>query len=163
MYSRKLIILFLFITSVAFARKASGPYNTGIGLRGGFLYGVTVKHFIKSNSVLDFIAGTRWQGFSFTALYEFQKETGLTSGLDWYFGFGAHVGFYENRYYFADKSVFTGDRTTAVGVDGIIGLEYKIGSAPITLGIDFKPFFDFTSGRAFADNIDAGLTARYVF
>ena len=39
-------------------------YTTGIGLRGGFTSGITLKHFIKSNAALELTLGTRWHGLS---------------------------------------------------------------------------------------------------
>ena len=44
-------------------------YNTGIGLRGGLSNGLTIKHFISSNTALEGIISTRWRGLELTGLY----------------------------------------------------------------------------------------------
>ena len=46
-------------------------YNTGIGLRGGLDYGITIKHFINKKNALEGIFTNRWRGYNFTGLYEY--------------------------------------------------------------------------------------------
>jgi hypothetical protein len=72
-------------------------------------------------------------------------------GLQWYFGPGAHVGFYNGKY---------GDGVYA-GVDGVLGLDYKIRSAPINISIDWQPSFEFGDGRGFVGSW-GGIGIRYV-
>jgi len=164
-YFRQSIFIFSFIlfSMTAYSQHRSvGPYNTGIGLRGGFLYGVSIKHFFNSHSAVEGIIGTRWQGYSITGLFEYQKETNLSEDLDWFFGFGMHAGTYEERY-FLENAAKKGSTSTvfAIGIDGIIGIEYKVARVPITFGIDFKPFMDLVNSNQ--NFLDAALTIRYIF
>src|ERR1700756_402627 len=92
------IISFVLFTTLLKAQ----PYNTGIGLRlGGLTSGLNVKHFMNNEgSSLEGIASFGHHNFLLTGLYE--KNNGITNaeGLMWYFGGGAHVGFwgYNGRY-----------------------------------------------------------------
>lgn len=52
-------------------------YTTGLGLRGGYTSGISIKHFVRSNAALEGILGTRWEGFSLTGLYEWHKPNAL--------------------------------------------------------------------------------------
>ena len=70
------------------------------------------------------------------------------AGLTWYFGGGAHVnaGSMYRRYYLyntaRDKNVYYVERrdVVAVGVDGILGVEYKFKPVPFAVSADIKPF-----------------------
>jgi hypothetical protein len=159
-----LAILFIVLFSSSYAQhRAVGPYNTGLGLRGGFLYGISIKHFLDARSGLEAIIGTRWQGYSITGLYEYQRETNFAQGLDWYFGFGAHIGSYEEKYFLESSGGKPKSSNTiyAIGVDAVVGLEFRVLKVPITFGIDFKPFMDLMNSNQ--NYLDAALTIRYVF
>src|SRR5690606_36147238 len=69
-------------------------YNTGIGLRGGFSQGLTVKHFVSDKAALEGILHTRWSGLMVTGLYEIHNDIANAPGLRWYYGGGAHIGFW---------------------------------------------------------------------
>ncbi len=147
---------FLAIITVAvlFAAVANAQdYRNGIGLRVGFNQGLTFKHFISGKSALEVLLATRWSGFEITGLYEIHNNLADISRLNWYFGGGAHVGFYGSNY--------GGGEGTFVGVDGILGLEYNFKEAPINLSLDWKPAFDFGYGHFFADG--GALSLRYIF
>ena len=90
---KKLILTCLItfcIVSVSFAQD----YNTGIGLRAGFYNGLTVKHFISQKIALEGLLSSRWRGFEITGLYEIHNQAFNTDRLNWYIGFGGHVGFW---------------------------------------------------------------------
>jgi hypothetical protein len=53
------------------------------------------------------------------------------------------------------------DFAPAIGIDGIMGLEYEVPGFPILVSIDMKPGYDFTGG--FGPRWQEGaLTVRYV-
>ena len=154
---------------------ASSDYNTGVGLRfGGWETGLTVKHFIKDGAAIEgiFSSGWHYRGTRITGLYEWQKSISGAQGLYWFVGVGAHVGFYNERYWYKGDCKdgryeykgewYNCDGTRAViGVDGIIGLEYKFQEIPFTIGLDLKPSIDlFGWGRHYGDG---AFTVRYVF
>ncbi|MDA3780992.1 MAG: hypothetical protein PF487_12345, partial [Bacteroidales bacterium] len=97
-------------------------YNTGIGFRGGFSNGLTVKHFMGEKNAIEGILTTRWQGFNITGLYEIHNRAFEVEGLNWYYGFGGHIGFWNG----SDVSWADDDASySVIGVDGVLGLEYN--------------------------------------
>lgn len=157
----KKIFIALLIVVFSAALCNAQDYRTGIGFRGGFSNGLTVKHFTGEKSALEFILSSRWRGFEITGLYEVHNQAFDTDRLKWYYGFGAHVGFWDGDYtndYWGDP----GTNYTVVGIDGIIGLEYSFAEVPINLGIDWKPAFNFIGYSGFwADG--GAISIRYIF
>jgi hypothetical protein len=157
------IILFLGAgTATAQSNVSSQNYKTALGVK--FYPGaVTLKHFIKPDAALEGI-GYFWnRGARVTGLYEFHGDINGAPGLKWYIGPGAHVGFYNDKSYysgpFRDKY---NDGGTSVGVDGVLGLDYKFKGAPINMSIDWQPSFEFGEYSGFNGNW-GGLAIRYVF
>ena len=51
-----------------------------------------------------------------------------------------------------------------MGIDGIIGIEYRMLSVPITLSLDLKPYLNYIGMRKVkADFWDASIAIKYVF
>jgi len=49
-------------------------------------------------------------------------------------------------------------------VDAILGLEYRFLTAPITIGLDIKPYFSFIGFRYTNSNFwDTSLSVKYKF
>lgn len=140
-------------------------YKTGIGIRfGGLTNGLTIKHFTAPTIALEGLLSTANNGFFFTGLYEKHAAVGNDAALKLVYGIGGHVGFFnENGYYNYNKKRYSnrGVRVNVVGLDAIVGLEYKFRNAPISAGIDVKPFIDFYDGSYIY--ADAGVSLRYVF
>ncbi|MEO8147911.1 MAG: hypothetical protein ABI723_09760 [Bacteroidia bacterium] len=142
----------------------NASYKTGIGLRGGWTSGLSIKHFISGTGAIEGILGTRWHGLSVTGLYEINKANALgVSRLSWEYGGGVRFGFYNGRYYheWNDKFYYNDRDYTVVSIVGIFGLEYHFEEVPFTLGLDLMPYFDFVGrGDSF---IDGSLSFRYAF
>ena len=167
-----LIISIMAFTAISSnAQESESPkfqsqnYNTAIGLRlGGLTSGFTAKQFLGGGGAVEGILGVGSNGFVITGLYEQHEPISGAPGLQWLYGGGGHIGFYSDRgkYYYT----FRGDdvyytRAAIIGIDGILGLDYKIKGAPINIGLDFKPIFDFTDGTYIF--FDTGLSARVAF
>lgn len=159
-YKQMKRIIFVLLMSVAFHFLATAQsYQTGVGLRGGFSNGITVKHFISEGTAVEGILSTRWRGFLITGLYELEKSTAV-NGLDWYYGVGGHIGVWNNN---RDNNPFTDDGgATILGIDGILGIEYTFGGIPINLSLDWKPAFNLIGSTGFWGDSGA-LSIRYVF
>jgi len=149
----KRFILTLFLGICFIALTNAQDYRNGIGLRAGFNQGLTFKHFMSGKSALELLLATRWSGFEITGLYEIHNSAFDIDRFNWYFGAGAHVGFY--------GSTYGGGAGTFVGIDGILGLEYNFKEAPINISLDWKPAFDFGYNNFFADG--GALSLRYIF
>lgn len=150
---------------IRFAEGSS--YKTAIGLRGGSTSGLTIKQFTSDNMALEGIIGIWPFSMSATGLIEFYAPAQIV-GLNWYYGFGGHVAFETGRIYYASEvngngRYFYREGELGLGLDGILGIEYKILPIPFALSLDIKPFLEVnTEGRAFMA-IDPGLGVKFAF
>lgn len=162
---RKLIALLVAIIFVGIGRQQavaqeSSTYERAIGGRFGVANGITYKHFLNESHAIDGIVnfqGNRsFRIFKLMGLYEIHQPINFidVDGMQWYYGFGGGLGSY--RYKDTDESGL------AWSFDGVIGIDYKIPTAPINLSLDWKPTMELTpeSGVRF-DGI--GLSIRFVF
>jgi len=158
---KKMKKIFLTITLMfcMVAYSSAQDYNTGIGLRGGWSNGLTVKTFIGQKAALEFLVASRWQGFSITGLYEIHTQAFNTDRLNFYYGLGAHVGFWNgDNVKWADNN----DSYIVIGLDGILGLEYNFRDFPINLSIDWKPAFNLSGYSGFWGD-EGAISIRYIF
>ncbi len=134
-------------------------YNTAIGLRGGLYNGFTIKHFIGEKAALEGIAETRWRGFNVTGLYEIHNQAFDVEGLNWYWGVGAHLGFWDGTdvTWIDDNNAYT-----LIGVDGIIGMEFNFPTVPINVSVDYKPAMNLIGYTGFWGDGGAA-SVRYYF
>lgn len=153
---KTLVILAFSILSITISKAQE--YNTGVGLRMGPYQGITVKHFLDSGSAIEGILATQYGGFYIAGLYEKPQIAFDTPHLDWFYGVGGHIGSWNGAHnHWADDNT----SYTAIGIDGIIGMEYTF-DVPINLGLDWKPAFNLTSPAGFwGDGI--ALSVRYTF
>lgn len=157
---KKFLITLLFFFSLVSISMAQ-DYRTGVGLRGGFESGLTIKHFVTEKSAYEFLLSSRWRGFEITGLYEVHNQAFNTENLKWFIGFGGHIGFWNGDYTY-EYWGHQGSTYTVVGLDGILGLEYSFRDVPINLGLDWKPAFNFIGYSGFwADG--GALSIRYIF
>jgi hypothetical protein len=157
----KRIALTIFLSAFFLLSSYAQDYNTGIGVRGGYANGLTIKHFISSNSALEGIISSRWKGFQVTGLYEIHDRAFNTDRLNWYYGFGGHVGFWDG----SDTNENWGDpgkSYTVIGIDGILGLEYNFSEIPFNLSLDWKPAYNLSGYTGFWGDGGA-LSLRYIF
>jgi hypothetical protein len=145
-----LFAIFLTVSSVQ-AQTTGSSYKTALGFKFPPT-GITVKHFITDKHALEGIAYFLTYGARITGLYEIHGNINQAPGLQWYIGPGAHLGFYNNK----------NGNGTALGIDGVLGLDYKIDSAPINLSIDWQPFLEFGNFKnsGFIGNV-GGIAIRY--
>ncbi len=160
---------FLFSIALSFsvfcslqAQNAGQDYKSAFGVRFGNYsnLGLTFKTFVNDKAALELMAffrsNTGYKNIDFGALYEIQNRlTGIT-GLSWYIGGGGFVGFYS-----VDAN-YTGSQGTSFQIAGVIGLEYKIPGAPLTVSIDYIPRYAFSGNTGFIGT-DGNLAVRYTF
>ncbi len=146
------IVTFLLFSLSVFSQSKGRTYTTALGVKFLDGAGITLKHFVKENAALEGI-GFFWnRGTRITGLYELHYDINGAPGLKWYVGPGAHVGFYNTK---------NGGGSWA-GIDGVLGLDYKINNAPLNLSLDWQPYFEFGTGRGFTGNW-GGFGIRYTF
>ncbi len=136
--------LFAALLLLSASTISAQSYGTGIGARLGFFNGVTVKHFVSPNNALEGIVNFRWGGVIVTGMYQWQQPILSAPGLDYYLGVGAHLGFFDkDDYKWSDAS------SVIVGADIV---------APFTIGLDYKPAFNFIGdNHVWADGIALNL------
>ena len=158
---RKVIFLaaVLFTTLVSEAQSNGSTYRTALGIK-FWPGGITIKHFIRDNRALEGIAYFWDHGFRFTGLYEIHGDINGATGLKWYVGPGAHIGAY-NEVWYHDGHYYN-DGAVSFGVDGVLGLDYKINSAPLNFSVDWQPSVEFGNGynNGFSGNW-GGIAIRY--
>jgi hypothetical protein len=155
---KKLLIVSALI--IFFGLKVNAQeYKTSLGLRAGLPYGVTIKHFFGKSNAVEGILASRWQGFVVTALLENEHWTGNYPGLNWFWGLGAHVGFWDAGNNPNLSKQYSG---SVIGVDGILGLEYTFDEIPLNLSLDLLPTVNLIGSTGWG-GINGALSIRYVF
>jgi hypothetical protein len=142
-------------------------YNTALGIRLGGTSGLSVKHFYRSPMAFEGIIGGIPNGFSVTGLVEKHRLAFNERGLNWYYGGGAHVAAYSDRHYYSRFGREFDYRTSGemgFGVDGIIGLEYRLpDNVPIAFSVDLKPFLEITTGGEAGFALDPSIGIKFIF
>ena len=157
---KKTLCLLLVITTLftlnASAQSMGSSYQTAVGIK--FWPGaISVKHFIAGNTALEGLGNFWDRGFRFTGLYEIHGDINDVEGLKWYVGPGAHLGWYNGTYYHGHDY---GSGALSIGVDGVLGLDYKFNGAPIAVSLDINPYLELN--HPYLD-IWGGLGVRYTF
>lgn len=133
-------------------------YRRGIGLRGDFFSGITFKQFVSSSDAFEIAGAFHYRGLFLAGQYQRHTNAFDVPGLNWYYGFGGHAGFYDGRNHPVWQA--SGSRTQ-LGANGVVGIEYKIDEIPISVGLDLIPALDIIEVTRFW--IGGGVTVRYVF
>lgn len=145
------IMALVIVAQAANAQNTSSSYRTALGVK--FYPGaISIKHFVNDKAALEGLASFWKGGVRITGLYELHYPLLDVDGLQWYVGPGAHIGFYDDKYY---------GGTTFIGVDGVLGVDYKIPGAPLNLSLDWNPSFEFGDGAQFQSW--GGLGVRFTF
>lgn len=155
-----LVLVLAFITiGRASAQSMGSDYQTAVGVK--FWPGaISIKHFIQDNAALEGLANFWDHGFRFTGLYELHGDVSSGApGLKWYVGPGAHIGWYNGGWYHGDY--YYRDGGFSLGIDGVLGLDYKINGAPIALSLDINPYLELAH-HTYVD-VWGGLGVRYTF
>ena len=138
--------------------------QTMLGLRLGGTSGITGKYFFKPDMAGEGIIGFFGNGFSLTGLIEKNIPVYNAPGLNFYYGGGGHVAFYNgrDRYYgnFGRDINYRAGNDVGFGINGIVGFEYRLpNSIPVAFSLDLKPFIEIgTSGyTGFAPDPSIGI------
>jgi hypothetical protein len=156
------VILVMTITTTNAQSKSanSSSYKTALGVKVWDGAGISFKHFLQGNNAVELIGYFWGHGFRITGLYEIHGPIQGATGLMWYIGPGAHIGFYDGHHHHHDHGDH--DHHIHIGIDGVIGLDYKFKGAPINMSLDWQPAFEFGHGAGFYGSW-GGLGIRYTF
>ena len=130
---KKLLFVTL-ITVLAFSANAQNKtanslsYKTAAGIKIWDGAGLSLKTFLNEKNALEFVGFFNSAGVRVVGLYEIYGDLNTEGNLKWYLGPGAHVGFYKGN-------------NSVIGVDGVIGIDYKFAELPLNLSLDWQPSF----------------------
>lgn len=163
---RTLFIVLCMIGATSAEVKAQ-DYKNGIGVRlGGWAgSGISFKHFISSDAAIEAFLTTYYRdGLTLTGLYEKHQTAFREEGLKFFYGAGAHFGAYNGGTYHYRRydDVYYDNGFVVVGIDAVVGLEYKIPTIPFTIGADLHPLIEFVNYPGWAA-LDGAVTFRYTF
>jgi len=168
---KSLIITILFTGLLMFQLQSQDYRNAvsaRLGLSSGFTYQHQIDNFRGYKGMLSFRDG----GIQITALLESYRPLYLkfTDKMYYYTGLGAHIGY--TRYqpqkgFFANPFRVTyryGRFAPVIGLDAIIGLEWRMARAPLAFCLDAKPFFELFGQNIFRLSVfDIGISIKYTF
>lgn len=148
---KRVLWSFIFLCFVLGARAQKNPkpfYKTGVGAR-FFPLGFSVKSMTNQRNGFEVVGYFR-EGFRVTGLYERHGILNEAQNLKWYIGGGAHVGF-------ANKE---NGSDVKLGIDGVIGLDYKFLRLPLNISLDWQPSLGLGDGDGFIGNW-GGIGVRF--
>ena len=145
-------VLISFSQTKLSAQAMGSSYKTALGVK-FYPTGVSLKTFVGSSAALELLGYFYDRGTRITGLYEYHSNLTDGGNLKWYIGPGAHVGLY-------NKNFFSGG--TSVGIDGVLGLDYKFSNLPINISIDWQPSYEFGNYDGFISN-SGGIGVRFTF
>lgn len=153
---KKLLFLFglAFLTSaVCWGQyNKSSNYKTAIGMK--FYPGaVSFKQALRDTKCLE-VNVYFWKGIRVTGLYELHFDIRGVKGLRWYVGAGGHLAMYSEDI----NETYAGKNY--IGIDGVLGLDYKVPGAPLNLSLDWQPSIELNSPIGFEGGY-GGLSVRY--
>ena len=108
-------------------------------------HSITYKRFINTQTAIEGMLSFTDPG-ALGVLLEKHSTLG-SSGISWFWGAGAYVGFSSGR---------------RLGAQGIVGLDYTVPTLPLNFSIDWKPELNFASQFSF-EPAALGFSARFTF
>ena len=158
-------ILFLSVSFLLVSKRSQAQdYQTAVGLKfGACEIGPSIKYFMDKNTALEGILGIRDHGVVITGLYEIHQPAFSVDKLNFYYGFGGHLGSVGSGFYKrigGDDEYYNG-KHILIGADATLGLEYTIPNAPIAISLDLNPRLELARGPFF--DLAPGLGLKYTF
>lgn len=148
------IILFSFDQAAA---QLTSQHAVGgrFGSATGFNYRYTLSEDRAVEGILSVQSNSKTRRFRMVGLYEYHKP--LAENFSWFYGFGGSIGSFKY------KEGANSSSEMSLSVDGIIGVEYHIPEAPLSISLDLKPYFDFIQESSIRFIDPFGLSIRYKF
>ncbi len=155
---KKTKIVFVFLILISSAHLSAQNYSSSIGVRGGFFSGISGKFFIDNVDAIEVVGAFHHRGLLVSGMFQRHTNAFDAPGLNWYYGAGVHLGFYNRSYtpWYDDED----GNVSTLGVNGVLGLEYKIEEIPFTIGVDVTPAFNLIGHTGYW--MSGGVTLRYI-
>jgi hypothetical protein len=162
------VYIFLFLFLCMGTLKAQN-YTRDAGLRLGYPFSVTFRQFYSDDDALECMLSIGRHSVTITALKELFAPAlrHFSENTFFIYGFGAHAGIASlDHYRVLNRTYLLNDRmiTTLVGIDGLIGFEYRLSDLPFLLSTDFKPYFEYSTIQFFNLNLlNFCISVKYRF
>lgn len=158
-----LIIAILSLCLLIGKRAAAQDYRTAVGLKFDYESGPSIKYFFQKDAALEGMIGFRSHGVVFSGLYEKYIPAFDVPQLNFYYGFGGHLGAVGSGTYhrFSGDNIDNSNNSILIGADGVVGLEYLIPNSPIAISLDLNPRLEIAYGGFF--DIAPGIGLKYTF
>ncbi|NOZ47560.1 MAG: hypothetical protein GXO79_12385 [Chlorobi bacterium] len=162
--------IFILIFSLFSYSIYAQEYTKAFGLRTGNNSAFTYKSFFNDMESFEGMLSFK-QGIIISVLKE-QNELAFVNFSDrifYYYGFGGHIGFVNNStdnsaFYTISKNFRQNLTHPVVGLDVLVGIEYRFVSVPFIAGLEVKPYFDLFGTNYFSMHTgDLSLTIKYIF
>ncbi len=143
----KTLIFTLALSFLATSFIQAQGYNSAVGLRLGVPASVSYKMFINDSghALEGYVSfrsqksfGARYSWIGVNAAYQVHNEISSVDGLYWYYGGGASAFFWN-----FDNDFIGGSDQSSVsfGLQGYLGLDYKLANTPVNFSADWVPTF----------------------
>ncbi len=160
---KKLVVTSILLIGLIFNVSAQEVSPHAIGIRtgdnDGFNTEVSYQRKIKSNNRFEATLGHRnnknFDAWKLTGIYQWVMN--IDGGFNWYAGFGAGLGNWDN------KTTLNRNDGFFVNAAGNIGVEYNF-EIPLLISIDFRPEVGVINDISDNDlDFDIALGVRYQF
>jgi hypothetical protein len=150
---KRIILLSCLTTGILWSTATKAQdYKSALGVRLSSANAVvnnavTFKYFISEQTAIEGLLSFG-DPVAVGALLEFHRPINNVSGLRWFYGAGAYIGFAKPDIY--------------LGGQGVVGLDYKFENIPLNLSLDWKPELNIISKIRF-EAAAIALSARFTF
>ena len=164
---KKIFLVFLFILPfiASFSQKAHRPNPYRFAIGGGYYpnlknsWVADAKFYNRQGYAFEFIGYNLQESGRVAAFFEPYVPISRDGKLRIVVGPGIHVGWWKEQY--KNNSY---ESNPIIGVDAIMGLEYRIPHTPINMQIHWAPNFDLVGNQDFHYESDwAGAILRIAF
>ena len=140
----------IILLSLSTQRLHAQEYKMAVGVRLSSAQAtvnnsISFRYFLNESRALEAMAS--FDPGAIGLLYEVYKPLGNAPGFQWFFGGGAYAAFKGND---------------VLGVQGVVGLDYKFQQIPLNLSLDWKPELNLVDNVNF-EAASVGLAVRFTF
>ncbi|PIB37310.1 hypothetical protein BFP72_18785 [Reichenbachiella sp. 5M10] len=167
-----LVVVLLFVLSPLCTEAQQ--YHQSAGVRyGSKTSALTYKKFLKGEHAIEAWVSGRDEGVQLTTLYLHHIPMSVASTDNFYFyvGVGGHLGYQKNKkiskridQYSPDDYYYFKDEFVEMGIDAMIGVEYRLLRIPMSVNVDLKPYLNYIGFRKLdGDFWDGAIGLKYIF
>ncbi|MCB8994445.1 MAG: hypothetical protein H6538_02435 [Bacteroidales bacterium] len=166
----KRVLVSIIVLCLFYSLTLAQNFGREAGVRGGITSGITYRQYLENNFSYEGLLSIRKDGMQFTLLRQIHEQTlfEYSDNLYFVYGYGAHAGFfydYQYRVFLYSQLTYQERRFSPVaGIDGYAALEYRFPNFPVSIALDYKPFFELSAYQFFKISIwDMAFAVKYRF